>query len=473
MQVLAQGGFDPQPPGNPGANYWYSEKGEVVVDDFKPGRLDAAISAAIGDADPKDVLSIVVAGIMNNGDIGAIRRYTECTLLDLSRCTGITEVNEYSLEETKLETVYLPATIEKISRFAFARCDNLKTMSVYALTPPKLDSNAFYKNKEGMVVYVPAAAIPQYMEAEGWKDFTILPIQKDIRSLTVSLPQGTSVKDYEGMWLEVKNTKNDQSLYFVMTDRRQYIFHNIIYNTTWDVTLRNERGDVFGEIKNVEVHDKNVAVAFEALLKPSGVTLTVTTPDGQDVTEHVQAYWTDAQDNYLAQTPAVAGLPEGMLLNCKVTLSKDLAMVYNTPAILTHTVSHQLSTLNSQLSTIPTAKLTGTVTDAGTGLPLAGATITATQTFGAYTKTLTTAAAADGTYALVLSDVPTAVTIAANGYLSQTVNGNLDNLSPLTSHLLPLTGAVINLGYTFTPCAEPGERGAEAEDWYVGFQNID
>ena len=58
MQVLAQGGFDPQPPGNPGANYWYSEKGEVVVDDFKPGRLDAAISAAIGDADPKDVLSI-------------------------------------------------------------------------------------------------------------------------------------------------------------------------------------------------------------------------------------------------------------------------------------------------------------------------------------------------------------------------------------------------------------------------------
>ena len=349
MQVLAQGGFDPQPPGNPGANYWYSEKGEVVVDDFTPGRLDAAISAAIGDADPKDVLSIVVAGIMNNGDIGAIRRYTECTLLDLSRCTGITEVNEYSLRETKLETVYLPATIEKISRFAFAWCDNLKTMSIYALTPPKLDSNAFYKNKEGMVVYVPAVAIPQYMEAEGWKDFTILPIQKDIRSLTVSLPQGTSVKDYEGMWLEVKNTKNDQSLYFVMTDRRQYVFHNIIYNTTWDVTLRNERGDVFGEIKNVEVHDKNVVVAFEALLKPSGVTLTVTTPDGQDVTEQVQVYWTDAQDNYLAQTPAVAGLPEGMLLNCKVTLSKDLAMVCNTPAILTHTVSHQLSTLNSQL----------------------------------------------------------------------------------------------------------------------------
>ena len=471
MQVLAQNEFDPQPPGNPGANYWYSEKGEVVVDDFKPGNLSTALNAAIGDADPKDVLSIVVAGIMNNNDIAAIRSYENCTLLDLSRCTGISEIIEYSLRETKLETVYLPATIERISRFAFGWCDNLKTMSVYALTPPELNSNAFYKNKEGMVVYVPAAALQLYMEAEGWKDFTILPIQKDIRSLTVSLPQGTNVKDYEGMWMELQNTKNDQSLYYVMTDTRQYTFNNIIYNTTWDVTLRNERGDVFGQIKNVEVHEKNVSVAFDALSKALNVALKVTTPEGQDVTSQTQVSWTDVAGNYLSQKPTVSGLPEGLLLNCKVTLPQDLAMVYNAPATLTHTVSSQLPTVNCQLSTIPAAQLSGTVTDAQTGLPLDGAIITATQTFGAYTKTLTATTAADGTYALSLSDVPTSVTIATSGYLSQTINN-----AQFTMHnaqLLPLTGAVINLGYTFTPCAEAGERGAETEKWYNDYQNID
>ena len=122
LTMLAQNEFDPQPPGNPGANYWYSEKGEVVVDDFKPGSLDAALNTAIGDADKGDVASIIVAGIMNNGDIGAIRSFENCTLLDLSRCTGINEINEYSLQTTKLETVYLPATIEKISRFAKTLC---------------------------------------------------------------------------------------------------------------------------------------------------------------------------------------------------------------------------------------------------------------------------------------------------------------------------------------------------------------
>jgi hypothetical protein len=471
MQVLAQNEFDPQPPGNPGANYWYSEKGEVVVDDFKPGSLGAALSAAIGDADPKDVLSIVVAGIMNNNDIAAIRSYENCTLLDLSRCTGISEIIEYSLRETKLETVYLPATIERISRFAFGWCDNLKTMSVYALTPPELNSNAFYKNKEGMVVYVPAVAIQLYMEAEGWKDFTILPIQKDIRSLTVSLPQGTNVKDYEGMWLELQNTKNDQSLYYVMTDKRQYTFNNIIYNTTWDVTLRNERGDVFGQIKNVEVHEKNVSVAFDALSKALNVALKVTTPEGQDVTSQTQVSWTDANGNYLSQKPAVSSLPEGTRLTYRIVLPQDLAMLYATPAPTTVEASSELSVVNCQLSIVPTAQLAGTVTDAATGQPLEGASITATQTFGAYTKTLMGTTAADGTYALDLSDVPTTVTIAANGYLSQTKE-NIQ-FSIFNCQLLPLTGAVINLAYTFTPCAEAGERGAETENWYTDYQNID
>ena len=471
MQVLAQSdGFDPTPPGNPGANYWYSDRGEVVVDDFTPGRLESAINTVIGDADPKDVASIIVAGIMTNGDFSAFRRYTACALLDLSRVTGVTTVPNYAFNETKLETVYLPATIEKIGNYAFSKCDNLKTMSVYALTPPTLGNNSFYQVSKGLVVYVPAASLQLYMAAEGWKDFTILPIQKDIRSLTIVLPQGANVKDYEGMWLELENTKNGQKMHYVMTDRRQYTFPNIIYNTTWNVTLRNERGDVFGRIDNVEIGEENVSVTFAELSKPQDVTLRVTTPDGTDVTSLVQISWTDAAGNYLSQNATVSGLPEGAKITYRVTLPQDLAMTYLTPEATTVSVSSQLSTLNRQLSTIPSGRLTGTVTDATTSLPLYGATLTATQVFATYTKTVTTITAADGTYALDLSDVPTSVTIAADGYLSQTKENC--PLSVVNCQLLPLTGAVIALNFTYTPCTEPGERSAEAEDLYSNFQNI-
>ena len=178
------------------------------------------------------------------------------------------------------------------------------------------------------------------MAAEGWKDFTILPIQKDIRSLTIVLPQGANVKDYEGMWLELENTKNGQKMHYVMTDRRQYTFPNIIYNTTWNVTLRNERGDVFGRIDNVEIGEENVSVTFAELSKPQDVTLRVTTPDGTDVTSLVQISWTDAAGNYLSQNATVSGLPEGAKITYRVTLPRG----YNGFG--------EFSTLNSQPSTL-------------------------------------------------------------------------------------------------------------------------
>ena len=463
--------FDPTPPGNPGANYWYSDKGELVVDDFKTGHLEGALNAALGNGDPSDVATIIVAGIMSGHEYGAFDKYTNCGLLDLSR-VSVNVVPDYAFDGKKFEAVCLPATIEEIGKLAFRNCVNMKTLSVFALTPPKLGSSVFDKVNKGLVIYVPATVVQLYMEAEGWKDFTILPIQDGIRSLTVALPEGTNVNDYEGMWLELVNPNNGMNMHFVMTNRRQYSFHNVVSNTTWNVTLRNERGDVFGRIDNVEVGDENKVVAFAALSKPLNTTLTVTTPGGSDVTKDVQISWTDAAGNYLSQTPNVNGLPEGTQLVCRIVLPKELAMTYVTPATTAVEVNAQSSIFNVQLDAIPAATLSGSIKDATTGLPLAGATITATQTFGTYTKTLTATTGADGNYTLALSGIPASVTFAADGYLSYTATLN-SQFSVLNSQLLPLTGAALSLGFTFTPCVEDGERGAESEDWYADFQNVD
>ena len=311
VTLTAEYEYNPANPINPARNYWNKELGEVIVDDFTTGSLQNAVRSAIGDSKAADVMMITVAGVMNANDFGIINTYSACTLLDLSRGAGVTEVPSYAFDYTNLESVYLPATIEKIGYRAFYECKQLSSLIVYAMMPPALENNVFTNVPDGLVVYVPAAAISQYQNAAGWKDFTLLPIQEDIRSISVSLPEGINAADYARMWLELTNTKSGQRMHYVMTDRQQYTFANIIRNTSWNVTLRNERGDVFGRIENVEVKDEDVSVAFTSLSKPQTVVLSVFTPDGQDVTARTQVTWTDAQGNYLAQGISLAGLPTG------------------------------------------------------------------------------------------------------------------------------------------------------------------
>ena len=472
VQLAAEYEYNPANPQNPATNYWNKELGEVIIDDFTTGHLQNAVTAAISGSKTTDVTMITVAGVMNDNDFGIANNYTNCALLDLSRVTGVTAVPSYAFDNTHLESVYLPSTIESIGQQAFAGCGQLTSLIIYAMTPPTLGSNVFRNVPEGLVVYVPAAAIAQYQDANGWKDFTLLPIQEDIRSITVSLPASANAADYAQMWLELTNTKSGQRMHYVMTDRQTYTFANIIRNTSWNVTLRNERSDVFGHIDNVEVKDEDVSVTFGALSKPQSVVLSVLTPDGQDVTAQTQVTWTDAQGNYLAQGISLAGLPTGFQATCHVALSQELAVQYITPQPVEYVLTDSDNKITCQLTAIPQVKITGKVKDASTGLPLSGAVISASQTFGGkYSKTLNAKTDANGVFMLDIANVPTSVAFAASDYVCQTINcdslliGAGEVTLPDVS-LKNITGATIALGFTYTSCE------GETQNWYSDYQNV-
>lgn len=463
--------FDPAVPGNPNKNYWNKELGEVIVDDFSTGSLGSAVSSVISGSNRSDVAMITVAGRMNDNDFGIANDYTNCTLLDLSRVTGITQVPSYAFDYTNLESVYLPATIEKIGYRAFYECKQLSSLIVYAIMPPALENQVFTNVPEGLVVYVPASSITQYQDAVGWKDFTILPIQEDIRSISISLPNGTSAQDYAKMWLELTNTKSGQRMHYVMTDRTQYTFANIIRNTTWNVTLRNERGDVFGQIDNVEVKDEDVSVMFASLSKPQSVTLTVMTPDGQNVTSQTQITWMDASGNYIAQGASLTGLPVGCRTSYRMALPQDLAMAYIAPRQVDYVLTDGNNNITCQLSPIPQVQISGKVKDAATGLPLNGATISASQTFGGkYSKTLNVKTDGNGLFTIAIANVPTSLAFAASNYVSQTRNysdDELHELSELEDVLLKsISGATISMDFTYTTCD------GETEGWYSDYNNV-
>ena len=351
--------YDPPVPSNPGKNYWNKELGEVIVDDFSAGSLGNAVSTVIGNSSRDDVAMITVAGKMNDNDFGIANNYTNCTLLDLSRVTGITTVPSYAFDYTNLESIYLPASIETIGYKAFYECKQLSSLTVYAMVPPAVENYAFSGIPEGLVVYVPASSISQYQEAEGWKNFTFLPIQEDIRNVTISLPEGTDASVYAQMWLELTNRKSGQRMHFVMTDRSSYTFANIIRNTSWNAVIRNQRGDVFGKIDAIDVADEDVTVAFESLQQPQNVTLTVKDGEGKDVTADTQITWTDAAGNYLAQSYSVNGLLPGNKLGYNIVLSQNLAMAYAAPSLTEYTVADSDNNIVCTLSPLQKVVVSG------------------------------------------------------------------------------------------------------------------
>lgn len=469
--------FDPANPSNPNKNFWDRTTGNVIADDFKAGSLQSAISQATGSGNASKVLAITVAGRINSNDFGIANTYSNCTTLDLSRTTGVSEVPSYAFDYTKLQTVTLPATIDKIGYEAFYRCSQLSSLTCYAMTPPTVGGYAFYGVQEDMVVFVPAAAVAQYQEAAGWKGFTILPIQNDIRTIKVSLPQDANIADYANMYLELTNTKSGQRLHYVMTDKREYAFANIIKNTAWNVTLRNERGDVFGEIRNVEVKDEDAAVNFDKLKKPQHINLQVLTPNGDDVTAQTSITWTTVNGEYLAQGDELNGFSEGSKMTYNIALSQSLSMLYSAPSQGIHVAKQDSNNIVCYLNTLSQIIIKGNVKDATTGMAINNATVSASQTFGGkYGKTIGTQTDEKGNYTFTAFKVPTTLTIASTDYISKVLTCdslmalNADTITAQQVLLRPIEGATIALDFNYRTCADSTDD--VVQNWYSDYNNI-
>lgn len=169
--------YNPSNPENPNKNYWDKTTGEVIVDDFTAGNLYAAITAAIGGSGSSyrnKVKKITVAGEMSSSDFGIANNFTNCSIVDISRTYGYTEIPSYAYDyNTSLQQILLPACVTTIGYRAFYQCTNLAEISCYAGTPPAVDGYAFYGIADRVVVHVPYSSIQSYSEAEGWKNFVI------------------------------------------------------------------------------------------------------------------------------------------------------------------------------------------------------------------------------------------------------------------------------------------------------------
>ena len=459
--IVALFDYNPVSPENPSKNYWNPETGEVIIDDFTPGGLKSAIDAVSG-----MVKKITVAGIINRYDWISLYYYKNCTSLDLSRTSGLTSVpiNDEKRNDA-LQEIGLPSTINYIGSNAFKLCKALSKITCYALTPPTIGNNAFNGILDS-VVYVPVSALELYKEAEGWKDFTILPIQDEVSTMEVNLPEGADPSIYKNMYIELINTKSGHRQRYVITNRTTYSFNALIRNTQYNVYLKDSQGREMGRIENVDVKDEDVSVTFESLLVPHDLMLKVLTPTGEDVTAQTTIIWMDESGEYLTKGNTLLGQLEGTKTKFRVSLPQELGMLYLLPKDSLYEVQSE-STISLTLAPIPQTIIGGLVRDVKTGQPLRDVTISVSQLLnGLYSKTFITKTDRQGQWSLQVYEAKTDITASIDNYLSQSLSLEMLTAEIPTFDLKEICGSTITLSLTYM------NTDGETQAYYSDYANV-
>ena len=469
--------YDPPVPSNPAKNYWNKELGEVIVDDFSAGSLGNAVSTVISGSSRDDVAMITVAGRMNDNDFGIANDYTNCTLLDLSRVTGIKAVPSYAFDYTNLESVYLPASIETIGYRAFYECKHLSSLTIYAVVPPAVEGEVFSGIPEGLIVYVPEGSIELYESADVWKDFVIMPIRNDVHCLELNLPNDCQDGRYKNMALELVNINSGQKYKYIVTDRLNYIFSNLIKNTTYNAYLKNLSGIVLAEIEGIEIEDKDISLTFSDIKTLQTVKLNVVTPQGTDVTSQLAIQWVDTNDQLLIQGNILTGQVEGCNVRYSISLPKDLAMMYVQPADSMYLVKEDDNSIVFQLKALPQLTLKGKIVDLQSQNPISNAVITASQTInGKYSKAISVITDAKGDFSFIAFATPTKVTFAEQEHITQSLELTDSMLAQTelnfgTIALKAIAGFTITTTFTYRPIVESDDFSVLGHGYY-NHQNV-
>lgn len=477
--------YNPSNPSNPGKNYYDSFTGEVIIDDFTRGYLSSAIYE-VTNGNTSNITSITVAGVVNSSDFSIANNYSACTIVDLSRTSGITTVPSYCYDgNTHLNRLSLPACITNIEYRAFRNATALTELTCHATVPPTLGSYVFSGINSGLVVYVPASSIEIYENAAGWRDYVadgtivIMPIMSQVSSLEINLPTECADGRYKNMPLELLNVKSGQKFKYVITDRINYTFSNLVNGTRYVATLKNLSGQALAKTDTISIEANDVSVTFDlaSMKQLRSVNATILTADGNDVSAGCTVTWYDANGTFLVQNQSLTGQISETKVKCAVSLPQSLALEYAMPADSIYEVLEDDNNIVFTLAELPKVQISGRVLDVTTLQAVSNATITVSQTLnGKYSKSFSAKTDKKGEYSLTVFVAPTSVTYAADDYVSQTKEFEERNLSQEScsladTHLKPITGATITTNFSFTKSVAEGVE-PEILNFYSDYNNV-
>lgn len=484
-QLYAIYTYNPSNPANPGKNHYDSFTGEVIIDDFKKGSLSSAIYD-VTKGNTSNITSIIVSGIINSNDFSIANNYSTCTIVDLSRTSGVTTVPSYCYDgNTHLNRLSLPACITNIEYRAFRNATALTELTCHSTVPPTLGSYVFSGVTPGLIVYVPASSVELYEQAAGWKEYeadgtiVIMPIQSQVSSLEVNLPKECADGRYKNMPLELLNVKTGQKYKYVVTDRVNYTFNNLVNGTRYVATLKNLSGQVLAKTDTISINEENVSVTFDlaSMKQLRSVKASVLTKEGTDVSSNCVITWYDANGTFLSQSKSLEGQVSETKVRCAVSLSQALAMEYVLPADSLYEVVEGENNVIFTLAPLPKMQLSGRILDVTTQQAISNANITVSQTLnGKYSKSLSGKTDNKGAYTMTVFAAPSSVTFAANDYVSQTIEladsvFTKEESTLADIKLKPITGATITTNFTYATSVAAGVE-PDVQNYYSDYNNV-
>ncbi|WP_295730731.1 chitobiase/beta-hexosaminidase C-terminal domain-containing protein [uncultured Muribaculum sp.] len=472
LHYTARFSYNPINPTDPSVNLFNPGTGEMVVDRFEQGYLSSAISRLLNDDyEYSSIQSLLVSGMMDGSDFGVMYNLSNCAVIDLSRTNGYAGIPSYAFESmTALTDLLLPSCINSIGRYAFQDCKNLSVITCYAVIPPSLEYGVFDGVDRSVVIKVPSQSVDLYKNAQGWKDFTILPADANVFSISVSLPQDAKDGRYKNMGIELLNTSNGQRYKYLITDKAEYVFGNLLSSTKYSVSVKNTKNEILGEISDLEIIDKDLTVAFRNLRQPQNVSVKVMTPAGNDVTSETTIKWFNDANELLHQGSTLVGVLENSVVSYDVILPQHLQQFYIQPSSQTITVSGQ-NALACTLEELGKSILKGKICDTDDNVINTAIITISKKINGTYSNSEIAQCDDNGNYELEVPDVPLKVTVSANGHISQTKELEAASIGLGDIQLEKITGITIIPSYSIQKVDTEGEE-TQNSNWLIDDTNV-
>jgi hypothetical protein len=483
--------FDPKAPTyQPGAGSWDPETGTLICDNGTYSSSTYNIPG-FNYSEDKDKVVTYILGNTTGGYSEQLSLYSDfpnCVTLDLSRTT-IKQLY-ISGERPALKEVILPSTFTSFGQNAM-KAVQLQTLICYALTPPELYGRTSYDWSTGertyleqqvffncpdMVVRVPAESVPLYQAANGWKDFTIVPMDQAYANLSVyfmASPNNEILKLYKDMMLQLTDLSTEQVRSLLVNGRNNYEFRYLPQNTNYSLSLQDGRGSEAAHIDNIFVGEQNQQVTMGELKLPRHITLTLTADGKAADEEDFTTTWLTPSGNYLTRGTVLDNVFDGQQILCLTTLGNNLAKDYQQPDTLAITISAPYD-ITLPLEPLRTATATFTVVDSLTHQGIDKAVIQVMhQLPGGETGAVTTLTTnALGIASGQVLEAPSAVIVTSPMHGSKTLHVNLAKSPNLRVSFLPANGTCVQISHTFQPAVDEGMT-AQVEPVYIEGRSLE
>ncbi|MDE6796155.1 MAG: chitobiase/beta-hexosaminidase C-terminal domain-containing protein, partial [Muribaculaceae bacterium] len=476
LEYTAQFVFDPANPGEPWPNSWDSATGDLIIDHFEPGYLWDAIYR-MTEEDYVSVSNLTVIGKMSPYDLGVVRNLTGLTQADFSRTSGYSYVPSWIFENCEaLTKLMLPSSINEIYDWAFYECKNLSELVMYSSMPPTVYYEAFNGVPDNLVVKVYSSSMDLYMNTEPWSNYKIMTIDEDSTALSVTLPDDAADGRYRNVSLQLNNISTGQTQKLVVTgNRTKFIFGNLIPDLKYSLYALAPNGHVIGKELDFVMPQDGWDYKFDSLLQLQEVSLSVMTPDNENVADNTSISWFGEDHTFIGTGSLLTAQVEGDEISYEISLPQELGIEYVLPENGKWAVLADNNDVTVNLTPLTKIEVKGVLTDARLNELLAGAYVTVTQTVnGRYTVSSSATTDANGAYALTVYPAPGTITAGSPEHTEVSLSFNsLDDLKELLNMAMkPISGTELTIALFSHDNVEKGE-GANASVPYEDFANVD